>query len=292
MSESALLFNLLLDGLVTGLVYGLIALGFTLVWRICDVIHLAHGAVMLIGAYALAQSAAAGLPIPLALLVAAAVAILAGAAMEELIYRPLRQRGSGEMGMLTASLGLLIGVQYVLVMLFGPESFSLSADGLRNPLIADFPILLDPYALIAAVVGGATFYAVHYVLTGTGAGRSMRALSSNAQLATVVGLDTELARRIAMATGSVLTVPAAALMLYNTGLSPTDGLHLVLVAAVVAIIGGRGSLLGALLGGIFVGIAESIMVWYFPAGWRQMVTFAALYLLLLGRPQGLFGARA
>jgi branched-chain amino acid transport system permease protein len=120
----------------------------------------------------------------------------------------------------------------------------------------------------------------------------MRALASNASLATIIGLDTERARRTAMALGSLMVVPAVSLMLFNTGVSPTDGLHIVLVAATVAIIGGRGSLAGALLGGLLIGLAESLMVWYFPYSWRPVITFVPLYLLLLMRPQGLLGGRA
>jgi branched-chain amino acid transport system permease protein len=120
----------------------------------------------------------------------------------------------------------------------------------------------------------------------------MRALASNAELATVVGMNTEAARRKAIVLGSLTTVPTALLMLVNTGMTPTDGLHIVLIAATVSIIGGRGSLAGALIGGILVGLAESLMVWHFPYGWRQVITFLPLYVLLLLRPQGLLGGRA
>jgi branched-chain amino acid transport system permease protein len=91
---------------------------------------------------------------------------------------------------------------------------------------------------------------------------------------------------------AALVAPAAILLLHSTGVAPTEALHIVLVAAVIAILGGRGSIAGALVGGLLIGLAESVMQWQFAAGWRQVIAFTFLYVLLLVRPQGLFGAKA
>jgi branched-chain amino acid transport system permease protein len=287
-----LLLNLFFEGIITGLLYALVALGFSLIWRICDVIHIAHGGVLLVAGAAMYVAGQAGIPLVLAFLVGCIAAAAMGLVIEEVFYRPMRQRGGGEFGMITVSLGVLIVIEYGVVILLGPEDMSISAPSLRIPLIADLPVTFDMFSILVLLVVPGLFLICALLVNFTAMGSAMRALASNAELATVVGMNTEAARRKAIVLGSLTTVPTALLMLVNTGMTPTDGLHIVLIAATVSIIGGRGSLAGALIGGILVGLAESLMVWHFPYGWRQVITFLPLYVLLLLRPQGLLGGRA
>jgi len=287
-----LFLNLVLEGIVTGLVYALIALGFSLIWRVCDVIHIAHGGVLLIAAAAIFVVHRAGLPFFAAIVAGAIAATVAGLLIEEGFYRPMRNWGASEFGMITVSLGILIVIQYGIVIMLGPDDMSVSAPSLREPLVAGLPVTFDRFSITTLGLVAGLFILCALLFNRTAMGRSMRALASNEQLASIIGLDTEGARRKAIIVGSLMTVPAAALMLVNNGILPTDGLHIILVAATVSIIGGRGSLAGALLGGLLIGLAESLMVWHFPYGWRQVITFVPLYLLLLVRPQGLFGGRA
>jgi branched-chain amino acid transport system permease protein len=212
--------------------------------------------------------------------------------IEEVFYRPMRRRGSGELGLITVSLGALIVLQYVIVIILGPDDMSMIAPVLREPLIPGLQVTFDRFSLLTLALVSVLFLGCAALINRTGMGRAMRALASNADLATIIGMNTDAARRKAIIVGSLMTVPAAALMLFNTGLMPTDGLHIILIASTVAIIGGRGSLAGALIGGLLIGIAESLMVWQLPYSWRQVITFVPLYLLLLLRPQGLLGGRA
>jgi branched-chain amino acid transport system permease protein len=287
-----LLLNLLFEGVISGLIYALIALGFSLIWRVCDVIHLAHGGVLLIAGTAVYVAAKAGIWLPVAIVLGCLAAVVAGLLTEEFLYRPMRQRGSGEFGLITVSLGALIVIQYAIVVILGPDDMAIHAPVLRQPLFPGQPLTFDLFSILVIASVGILFVACGVLLSSSGMGKAMRALASNAELATIVGLDVKAARRNAMVLGSVMTVPAAVLTLCNTGITPTDGLHIVLVAATVSILGGRGSLAGALIGGLVIGLAESLMVYQFPYGWRQVITFVPLYLLLLLRPQGLLGGRA
>jgi branched-chain amino acid transport system permease protein len=290
MTDSALLLNLVIDGLTLGCIYSLLAVGFSLLWWIEGIVHIAHGAVMLAGGFALyCVLHLAGWPVPLALIAGMLGAAVTGLIAETCIYQPLLRRGTDEMGLLTASLGSLIVVEYALTILFGPEGVTLDAGELRTPVMRGLPTVLDRFSTIILVTTGLIFLLLTATLKRTTLGREMRAVAANTELAHILGINTRVVYLATAAIAAALSLPPAGFLLFSTGLVPPDALHVVLVAAVVAIIGGRGSLLGALVAGLLIGLAESAMTWHFAAGWRQLVTFVFLYVLLLVRPQGLFG---
>lgn len=293
MTEWTLLLNLIIDGLTLGCIYSLLAVGFSLLWWIAGIVHVAHGAVMLVGGFAFYSTfQLLGLPVPVALVAGVLGAAAMGAIADSVIYQPLLARRTDEMGLLTASLGALIVVEYSLTIAFGPEGVTLDAGELRAPLLRNMPLVLDQFSSLVLITTAVVFFALTMVLRRTLLGRQMRAVAANTELAHVLGINTRLVYLCTAVIAACLSLPPAAFMLFSTGLVPPDALHVVLVAAVVAIIGGRGSLLGALLAGLLVGVAESAMTWYFAAGWRQLITFVFLYVLLLVRPQGLFGEPA
>jgi branched-chain amino acid transport system permease protein len=292
MDSANLLLNLVLEGIATGSIYALVAIGFSLLWWLGDIVHLAHGGVLLGAGYAMFYVLSVlGWPILLAFPAGIALAVVLGVLVDRVIYAPMLERGSSEMALLTASLGVLIVFEYALTLLFGPEGVTLDAGALRTPLTPSL-LAVDRYAVLA--VGGtlALFLGVGAFMRYSATGKAMRAVAENRELARVLGMDTRAVQRKATMLAAALVTPAAMLLLFSTGMAPHESLHLVLVAAVIAILGGRGSILGALVGGLLIGLAESVMQWQFAAGWRQLVTFSVLYVLLLVRPQGLFGAKA
>lgn len=290
---NSLLMNLVVDGIMLGCIYALLAVGFSLLWWIAGIVHIAHGAVMLVAGYAIYSGLQLlGLGTPVAILGAVAVSVITGVIAEGLIYRPLLQRGTDEMGILTASLGALIFLEYVVAIAFGPEGVTLDAGELRRPISPSLPLAFDRFSGIVVCTTVAIFLTLWVVLTRTRIGREMRAIASNGELANVLGINSRLIYLYTAVIAAALCVPPAAFMLFNTGLIPSEALHIVLVASVVAILGGRGSLIGALLAGLIIGVIESAMTFHFAAGWRQLVTFVLLYVLLLVRPQGLFGEPA
>jgi branched-chain amino acid transport system permease protein len=287
-SSASLLLNLVVEGLVQGCIYALLAIGFSLLWWVVGIVHLAHGGVTLAGGliiYLVFERF--GLPLPVAVAVGALAAVATGMLINSAIYAPLLKRNTDEMGLLTASLGALIVIEYVLTIAFGPDGTSLDAMSWRRPITPSLPVF-DRFAAFILVSTCAIFVALHLVMVRTELGRRLRAIASNPELAQIVGVRTTVATRHATAIAALLSLPAAAFLLFSTGLAPNEALHIVLVSAVIAIIGGRGSLPGALLAGLAVGVAESVAAWQLSTGWRQLVTFSVLYLVLLVRPQGLF----
>jgi branched-chain amino acid transport system permease protein len=289
----SLLINLVIEGVATGSIYALVAVGFSMLWWLADIVHLAHGGVMLAAGYVMFYALSVlGWPLPAALAVGLGGAIVLGLAVDALLYQPMHKRGSSEMATLTASLGALIVLEYGLTIVFGPEGVTLDAGGLRTPLLPEGLPSIDRYSLLVVGTTLAVFLAVAGFVRHTATGKAMRAVAENRELARVLGMSVVTVQRKATMLSAALVVPAGILLLHNTGIAPHDALHVVLVASVIAILGGRGSIAGALVGGLLIGIAESVMQWKFAAGWRQFVTFGFLYILLLVRPQGLFGAKA
>ncbi len=290
MTSASLLLNLVVDGFVQGCIYAMLAAGFSLLWWVSGIVHLAHGGVMLAGGFALYVGLSAlGLPVILAIAIGAACSVIVGLAVDTIVYQPLLRRHTDEMGLLTASLGVLIVLEYVLTVAFGPEGATLDPEALRSPVFSSFLPVLDRFSALILLTTAIMFGALYLVMSRTGTGRSLRAVADNPELARVIGVDTPSVYRQVAVLAAVLSLPAAAFLLFNTGLAPSEALHIVLVSAVVAIIGGRGSMLGALVAGLAIGVAESATTWQLATGWRQLATFVFLYFLLLVRPQGLFG---
>jgi len=292
-TSSSLLLNLLVEGVVQGCIYALLAVGFSFLWWVSGIVHLAHGGVTLAGGlvvYLIFE--VFGVPLFAAIAAGVAGAIALGLLINSAIYAPLLWRKTDEMGLLTASLGALIVIEYLLTIGFGPDGVTLDALTWRRPIFSAYLPVFDRFSVLILSCTALTFFALHLLMARTELGRRLRAVAANPELAQIVGVRTSATIRHATALAALLSMPAAVFLLFSTGLAPNEALHLVLVSAVIAIIGGRGSLIGALVAGLAMGIAESVASWQLSTGWRQLVTFSFLYLVLLARPQGLFAKSA
>lgn len=293
MEQLTLFANLLLDGLATGCLYALAGIGFSLLWWLADIVHLAHGGVIIAAGYAgYLTITKMGAPLWLALAAAVFVAVVLGVLIDRLAYQRLARRGSGEMGMLTASLGLLICLEYAVTVAFGPEGVQADAGAARMPFFPASGVLLDAYTLTVVGCTAAIFAGLAFLMRYSQLGKNMRAVAENPSLAHTLGIKTLQVTTAASALAAAAGAPAALVYLYSRGVNPHDAIYIVLMGAIVAIFGGRGSVAGALIAGLLIGIAESVMVWFFDAGWREVMTFGLLYVLLLVRPEGLLGARS
>lgn len=293
MEQVALFLNLLIDGLSTGCLYALAGIGFSLLWWLADIVHLAHGGVIIVAGYAgYFAVTRLGAPVVVALGISVVVAVVLGILIDRLAYQRLARRGSGEMGMLTVSLGLLICLEYAVTVAFGPEGVQADPGAARTPFFPESGILLDSYTLAVTIGTALVFAALTYLMRATQLGKNMRAVAENPSLAHALGIRTLQVTTAASALAAAAGAPAAMVYLYSRGVTPHDAIHIVLMGAIVAIFGGRGSVAGALIAALILGVAESVMVWFFDAGWREVMTFGLLYVLLLVRPEGLLGVKA
>lgn len=285
-----LVFQLIINGLATGALYALMALGFALIYNATRILHLAHGAVFAFGAYLLYLcSQWLDLPHLVGFIVAVIGAGALGAAMEVLVYRRLRRKNSSHEAILIASLGLLIFCQACFGLVFGTDTLSIEESPL--PTYSFAGLAVTQLHVVIAAVAVVVFPAVHLFMVRTHHGRAMRALADNPRLANIFGTDTERTYIYVFAIGSGLAAIAAGLISFDSGVRPAMGFSVMFVALVAVIIGGVGYLPGAAAGGIIVGLLQSLALLPLRAQWQDVVVFGVLLIILLVRPQGLFGSR-
>jgi branched-chain amino acid transport system permease protein len=313
--------QLFVVGVIFGSIIALGAIGLTLIYGIMKFAHFAHGDMMMFAAY-LAFFALTGrmvgektevdlgwsldrLPgattklgdlsfgygLLLAMLIAIIVTVALFVALDNLVYRRLRQRGSGIVIFAMVSLGIAIVARSVILILWGAEPRFYSAGifpahefpfGIR--LKADQIFIFATVAIVATVV--------YLLLFRTRIGKAMRATSDNPDLARVSGIDTDQVIRWTWAIGGALVAVAGVLLAIQAQLKPELGFAVLLPLFAAAILGGIGSPQGALIGAMIVGITQEVSVEFFAPGYKFAVAFVILILILLVRPQGLFGAKA
>jgi branched-chain amino acid transport system permease protein len=277
----------IVDGVMIGSLYALIALGYTMVYGVLKLINFAHGDVFMIGAYsglfagmALHMDADPS-PLKAAVIVLAAIAacVLLGIVIERLAYRPLRR--APRLTALITAIGVSLFLENAAQLCWSatPRSFP--------NLIPN--TTLRPYV----VVGCALLLALglELIVKRTKVGRAMRAVSQDKDAAVLMGIPIDRIIAFTFALGSALA--AAAAILYasvNQKVYPTMGLTLGLKAFVAAVIGGIGSLPGALMGGIILGLAEEMISGYAASSYRDAIAFALLIAILVFRPSGLLGS--
>lgn len=284
------MLQVLANGLCTGAVFALTALGFALVYSTTRVFHIAHGASFVIGAFAgyLAVTRL-DLPVSVALVVAGLTAGLFGLVVEIALLRPLQaRRGSSEIAMV-ASLGAYVVVANCIALFAGNETRFLrqSADA----TLSFSGVSLATSQVLQVGVAGLAIALVAWTLKVTQIGRNWRAIADNTRLASLVGIDVGRARALAVGVGSALAGIAGCLQALTSGTDPNVGFQALLIASVAAIVGGLRSYLGPPLGGILIGLLQAVGSWYTSARWESTFTFSLLLITLMVRPWGLIARR-
>jgi branched-chain amino acid transport system permease protein len=281
--------NVAVGGILTGLVYGLMALGLSVVFGVVRVVNFAHGEMMTIAMYIAVVLFAQFHLDPLLMLVPiAAVLFVCGYALQAGLINPFITRPEHSQFLLLVALGLII--VNVLLIVFGPDARSVQTsyayDSFQlGSLIVDASKL---YAGIAAVVLTALLFAFfRFTRTGT----AIRACADNYTGAQVVGLNVKHLYALTFAIGAACVGAAGAIMTLIIDVTPMLGPTYTLLAFVIVVTGGLGSMPGALLGGVLIGLTEAFAGLLFTPSAKSMFAFGILVLVLLFRPQGLLGRR-
>lgn len=289
-----LFLQLLKNGIVLGTLYGLFAYGLSLIIVVTRVYHFAHGFTLAFSAllfWNLFESASLPFLIAAPLTMAAAAALGVGA--EAFIYGPIRRRGGSQMVILVASLIFLVLGQNLAVLYWGADSKNVI--GLREPLDWSFPLAsvsVRGWDVAVIVTGLLSFIALYLLLTKTKFGLRLRAVGDNPDRAAGLGVNLNHAYFLVFAIGSALAAVPAILLAARTPILPSTGFELLILAVVALIVGGIGSMPGALLGGLIVGVTEQLAVLKLPTEWGEFVLFALLFLFVVVRPNGLIPAKA
>ena len=269
-----LLLQLLFNGVVVGAVYGLLAVGFGLIFTTTRIFHFAHGAVYTLAGYIVySLTTTLGWPLAVAIVLAMGICGVLSGGIEVAIYRPLRARGASPLVVLIASLSILMLAQNLLAIFYGNEIRSLAGAVVFSGFEAG-PIWVTSIQLVTIATCGALFGLLKLFLRYSRYGKIIRALANNYEAARIIGADPDRTFLVTFVIGGILVVPAA-----------------VLVAAIAVIVGGMGSIMGAAPGALIVGISENLAVWRIATEWQTAVAFAVLLLFIVFKPTGFFGQR-
>ncbi|HSK71153.1 MAG TPA: branched-chain amino acid ABC transporter permease [Pyrinomonadaceae bacterium] len=285
-----LLLQLLFNGIASGALYAVVALGFGLIYNTTRIFHIAHGINFTVAGYLLLTTAThAGFPLWLAATVSVCGSAVLGVLMELAVYRPLYNKNAPAAVTFVSSLGIYIFLQNLIAMIYGsqPQPIITSVESAFN--IASVSVSRVQILQIAAFV--AVFVLFYVATRRTKFGKSLKAVSDNPVLAEVVGIDIKKLRTGIFALGSVLAGLGGVILASDVGVDPYAGMPVVLLAVVSVIIGGVGILEGALAGGILIGVLQAMVVGNFDAKWQNTTVFLVLIIFLLLKPEGLLGSK-
>lgn len=284
--------QILLNGLIAGSIYGLVACGFSLIYSTNKFMNFAHGSVVVASGYALyVLFALLGINFYLACLLTIAFAALFGFGINRLIYRQLQNKNASTVILLIASLTLLILFQNLLQVIFDADVKNIGFLQISKG-IEIFGAIITPLQIVIILFSAMLFIALYILMTKTRLGVMMRAVSDNKELAGIVGINYRIVSDYSFLIGSALAGIAGILIGLEQNMQPTMGTGLIVRAFTGAVIGGIMSVPGAIAGSILLGIAENFGVWFLPSGYKDAVAFLLLFIFLLVRPYGIFGSPA
>ena len=275
-----------INGLVLGGIYALVALGLTMLYGILGIVNWAHGEFYMLGAFAgFCLVVDVGLSFWLGLLGALIVMGLLGVVLELLVLRPLRQKP--HINTILGTLGLSIFILNVSLLIWGAEPRRFPAP--FSEVITISGVSATGQRLIVLIVATICILMLHFVVTHTKAGKAMRACEQDMEAANLMGIEVNYIAMLTVALSASLAGVAGTLVGPIFLVYPQMSIQAVLKAFVVVIVGGLGNIKGAIFAGLLVGLAESFTAGFISSYFKEIVTFGILLLTLIIRPEGLFG---
>ena len=280
----------LINGLRTGSIYALIAIGYTMVYGIAKMINFAHGDIIMVGAYALYFSISVlGLPVPVALLLTVIVCSVLGVLIEKIAYKPLRK--AQPLAVLITAIGMSFFLQSSSLLIFGSTPIPFQSV-IPNENIKVGPVIISNITLVTLVVTAVAMILLTLFINKTKLGSAMRAVSEDKGAAELMGINVNSTISMTFAIGSALAAVAGILYISQyQSMKPTLGALPGIKAFVAAVLGGIGSIPGAMLGGILLGLIESVSKAYISTELADAIVFGVLIVVLLFRPSGLLGKK-
>ncbi|MBD2414404.1 flagellar biosynthesis protein FlgM [Nostoc calcicola FACHB-389] len=308
----SLFLQQLLNGLSIGSVYAIFALGYTLVYSILGIINLAHGAIFTLGAYftytlmggsfgfnGLLANAALPIKLPfaIALILGSSFAGLVGVVMERVAFQPLRRQGSDPLLTVVSSLGVAVVIVNLIQYLVGAESYTYPANTYGNlPPSINFgtqeqEIPIRTVQIIIFAVSVAIVAILSYFINRTKYGKAMQAIAEDPTTASLLGINSDRFIILTFFISSFLAGLAGTLVASSVSIAgPYFGIAFGLRGLAVIVLGGLGSIPGAVLGGLLIGLVEAFVPAEY-SGYKDAVAYGILFIMLLVRPQGLLGRR-
>ena len=280
----------LINGISIGSVYAIIALGYTMVYGIAKMLNFAHGDVIMVGAYiSYCVTSYLGLPPMLSVVAAMVVCTLLGIVIEGLAYKPLR--GASSLAVLITAIGVSYFLQNLAQLIWGatPKNFS-SIVAFKPLTLFNGQLTITAEVIVTVLASALIMVGLHLFTTKTRAGKAMRAVSEDRDAAQLMGINVNRTISTTFAIGSALAAVAGVLLCSTVPtLLPTIGSMPGIRAFTAAVFGGIGSIPGAMLGGILLGVIETFSKTYLSSQFSDAIVFLVLILVLLVKPAGLLG---
>lgn len=283
-------FQTALSGLSLGSIYALIALGYTMVYGIAKMLNFAHSDIIMVGAYAIITTVMQLQLNPvIAVLISIAVCVVLGVTIEFLAYRPLRQ--APPLSVLITAIGVSYFLQNVALLIFGSEQKAFPPI-LQFPSVTVGEVTIDGITLATLLTSAVIMICLTLFINKTRIGKAMRAVSEDKEAAQLMGISVNRTITVTFAIGSALA--AVASLFYGSAyvyIRPTTGSMPGIKAFTAAVFGGIGSIPGAMLGGVLLGMIEQFSKTYISTLWSDAVVFGVLVLVLVVKPSGLLGKK-
>lgn len=278
----------LFSGVTVGAVYALVALGFTIIYNASDVVNFAQGEFVMLGGMITVFASAAGLPVPLAALIAIVVTAGVGVALNKLAIEPAR--GAPVASLIIITIGASIFIRGLAQLIFDKQVHRFPGFSGDDPIhIGGATILPQSLWVVAGAL--AVFVALWLFFTRTLTGRAVLATANNRLAAALVGINAKYIMTLSFAMSAAIGALAGVLVTPITLTSYDVGIPLALKGFAAAILGGMGNPFGALIGGLLLGLLESLTAGYISSSYKDAAAFIVILLLLFLRPQGLFGRK-
>lgn len=279
--------QLILNSIIAGAIYGLVALGFNLIYGTVKFFDIGYGALTTVGGYIVfLLYKKLGLDLYLSVVLGVLITGAVGYLVNRFVYTKLRNRKASNMVMLVASLGVLTVIQAIIAMFFTSQFQTLSVGG-TSKVFEIFGAVITQVQLLILVGGLLIMLSLAVMMKKTLFGKAINAVADDEEVSKIVGIDTNKIIGRVFFIGSMIAGLAGVFIGFDTGIEPTMGMHLLLKGVIASIIGGIGNIYGGLLGAFLLGFVENFGIWKISGEWKDAIAFALLIIFLLFRPQGI-----
>ncbi len=286
MSAETIFIQHLVNGLLLSGIYGLVAVGLTLIYGVLEIVNFAHGEFYMLGAYfTFIASAWLGLPYYLSIILAVVSSALIALLVERGAIRPIVERPFESKVLSTFAISMILANVVLLLFTATPQTVRTGIAG----TLEFAGVFFSVERVVALLTGYLAFLALHFFLQKTRLGKAIRAVAQNREACYVVGIDLNKMARLTFTLGIGLAGLAGALIAPIFSIEPSMGQAVVLKAFAIVIVGGFGSVKGAALAALLVGLGESLVGGYVSATLKDGLSFLIIMLVLIIRPQGIFG---
>ena len=269
----------------------LVAISFSVVFSTTRFFHFAHAAVIVVAPYVCYElSTKCGIPLGISMAIGLFASAWLGWCLEKIVYRPMRNSGSSALILLLTSLGLYIILQNTVALIFGDDTKMISGSEAVSTISLYGARLTG--VQVATIISAITlFFAKIYFIDRSKLGLSLRAIAADPELAKISGIEFDRAMGVTFFMGSFMAGLAGLFRALDVGMTPTMGLSMLLLGVVAVVLGGVGRTLGVAMASVLLAFLLQIASWQFGSNWEEATAFLVLLVILLWRPQGIFGKR-